>query len=95
MKNKKTIITISLVALTLAICATPCFAGLESSLVNIKTKLIGVILPVLSVIGIAFAAMSLFSGNPNGKQHVMYAIIGSIIGFGAQAIIDFISQTIR
>jgi type IV secretory pathway VirB2 component (pilin) len=70
-------------------------AGLESSLLGIKTKLTGVILPVLSVIGIAVAAISFFTGNPNAKQHIAYAIIGCIFGFGAQAIVDFISQTVR
>lgn len=70
-------------------------AGLESSLLGIKTKLTGVILPVLSVIGIAIAAISFFTGNPNAKQHIAYAIIGCIFGFGAQAIVDFIAQTVR
>ncbi|MBX3022782.1 MAG: TrbC/VirB2 family protein [Bdellovibrionales bacterium] len=70
-------------------------AGLESSLLGIKSKLTGVILPVLSVIGIAIAAISFFTGNPNAKQHIAYAIIGCIFGFGAQAIVDFIAQTVR
>ena len=70
-------------------------AGLESSLMGIKTKLTGVILPLLSVIGIAIAGISFFTGNPNAKQHIAYAIIGCMIGFGAQGIVDFISQTVR
>lgn len=70
-------------------------AGLESSLIGIKTKLTGVILPLLSVIGIAFAATSFFTGNPNAKQHIGYAVLGCILGFGAQAIVDFIAQTVH
>ena len=70
-------------------------AGLETSLMGIKTKLTGVILPLLSVIGIAIAGISFFTGNPNAKQHIAYAIIGCIIGFGAQGIVDFIAQTVR
>lgn len=70
-------------------------AGLESSLMGIKMKLTMVILPLLSVIGIAIAAISFFTGNPNAKQHITYAILGCIFGFGAQAIVDFISQTVR
>ena len=70
-------------------------AGLESSLMGIKSKLTGVILPLLSVIGIALAGTSFFTGNPNAKQHIAYAIIGCIIGFGAQGIVDFIAQTVR
>jgi len=70
-------------------------AGLESSLVGIKMKLTGVILPLLSVIGIAIAATSFFTGNPNAKTHIFYAILGCIFGFGAQGIVDFIAQTVR
>ena len=71
------------------------FASVESSLMGIQTKLTRVILPTLSIIGIAWAAFSLMSGNEKAKTHMWYAILGSIIGFGAQAIVDFISQTVR
>lgn len=70
-------------------------ASLESSLVSIKFKITGIILPILSVIGIAIAGISFFTGNPNAKQHIAYAVIGSIIGFGAQGIVDFIASTVR
>lgn len=75
--------------------AQPAHAELISSLTEIKLKLTGVILPLLSVIGIAIAAISFFTGNPNAKQHVVYAVLGCIFGFGAQAIVDFISSTVR
>lgn len=71
------------------------FANFESSLMGIKMKLTGVVLPILSVIGIVFAAFSFFTGNPNAKQHIFYAILGICFGFGAQAIVDFISSTVR
>jgi type IV secretory pathway VirB2 component (pilin) len=71
------------------------YAGLESSLMGIKSKLTGVILPLLSVIGIAVAGISFMTGNPNAKQHISFAVVGCIIGFGAQGIVDFISQTVR
>ncbi len=70
-------------------------ASLESSLVGIKSKLTGVIMPLLSVIGIAIAAISFFTGNPNAKQHIVYAVLGCMFGFGAQAIVDMIAQTVR
>ena len=99
MKNKnnvpKNVIILSIIAGIFAIYATPCFAGLESSLVDMKMKLTGVILPVIAVMGLGIAAISLFSGNPNAKQHIVYAIAGCIFAFGAQAIVDFIAQTIR
>ena len=71
------------------------YAGLESSLMGIKTKLTGVILPLLSVIGLAIAAISFFTGNINAKQHMVYAVLGCIFGFGAQAIVDFIAQIVH
>lgn len=70
-------------------------AGLETSLMGIKSKLTGVILPLLSVIGLAIAAISFFTGNPNAKTHMVYAVLGCIFGFGAQAIVDFIAQTVH
>lgn len=70
-------------------------ADIASSLVDMKLKITGVILPLLSVIGIAIAAISFFTGNPQAKQHITYAVLGCIFGFGAQAIVDFISQTVR
>ena len=72
-----------------------CYASLESSLISLKMKVTGVILPVISVIGLALATLSLYSGNPQAKQHIVYAIAGCIFGFGAQAIVDFIGQTVR
>ena len=71
------------------------FADVESSLRNIKGQLTGTILPVLSVIGLGLASLSFFTGNPQAKQHIVYAILGCCFGFGAQAIVDFISNMIR
>lgn len=94
MNNKINIITVALVFACLALPEFA-FAGLESSLIGLKSKLTGVILPVLSVIGIALAAISFFTGNQNAKQHIAYAVMGCIFGFGSQAIVDFISQTVH
>ena len=92
-KHGKYFLLILLILITL----TPQFgfASVESSLMGVQTKLTRVILPTLSVIGIAFAAFSFISGHENAKRHIMYAVIGSAIGFGAQAIVDFISTTVQ
>lgn len=92
--SRATLILIASIGLCLVFPALA-HASLESSLMGIKTKLTGVILPLLSVIGIAIAAISFFTGNQNAKQHIVYAVLGCIFGFGAQAIVDFISQTVR
>ena len=94
--NRKHMETFSLFLVVAVLILFPdsCFASFESSLMGLKTKLTGVILPLVSVIGLGIAAMSFFTGNPNAKQHIVYAIAGCIFGFGAQAIVDFIAQTV-
>ena len=87
--------TILIIVFAIMVIATPCFASFESSLIGLKTKLTTVVLPLLSVIGLVCAAISLYTGNPNAKQHIMYAVFGCIIGFGAQSIVDLISQTVH
>ena len=71
------------------------FANVDSSLQAVQYKLSHVILPTLSVIGIAWAAFSFLTGNENAKKHILYAVVGTAIGFGAQAISDFISGMVR
>jgi hypothetical protein len=85
------------IALLAVSIALPQFAhaSVESSLSSAQGKLTHIILPVCSVIGIAWAAFSFLSGNEKAKTHIWYALIGSAIGFGAQSIVDFISQTVR
>ena len=95
MNKLQLVLTVALVVTTGIAMPECAHAGLETSLMGIKTKLTGVILPLLSVIGIAIAGISFFTGNPNAKQHIAYAIIGCMIGFGAQGIVDFIAQTVR
>lgn len=70
-------------------------ADFNSSLIGIKNSLTQVVLPTLSVIGIAIAAFSFFTGHPNSKQHMVYAIIGCIMGFGAEAIMNMIRSTVQ
>lgn len=77
------------------ICTSVAHASVESSLLGLKTVLLGSILPVLAVIGLAFAGFSFFTGNPNAKQHLMYALIGCTVIFGAQAIVDMMQRVVR
>jgi type IV secretory pathway VirB2 component (pilin) len=93
--NKKYFLFTLMLAAVFMVLPELGLASVESSLMGIQTKLTRVILPTLSIIGIAWAAFSLMSGNEKAKTHMWYAILGSIIGFGAQAIVDFISQTVH
>jgi len=93
-RHTSVILVLAIVAITFLI-PEYCLGGFESSLVSIKMKITGVFLPLISVIGLAIAAMSFYTGNPNAKQHLVYAILGCIFGFGAQGIVDLIAQTVR
>lgn len=84
-----------LAMLAVAVHPNVAFADFEGSLRNVKSQLSNVVLPLLSVIGLLVAAFSYLTGNQNAKQHITYALIGAAVGFGSQAIIDFISSTIH
>lgn len=89
--NKKTI----LLTVAFLLMAPLAHASVESSLMGLKTVLLGSILPIFAVLGLGFAAFSFFTGNPNAKQHLIYAVVGSVILFGAQSIVDLVQRTVR
>ena len=84
-------------AITLTLCLIPqlCFADLQGSLDNIKFQLTHLILPTLSVIGMAIAAVSFFTGNPQAKTHMFYAVMGCCFGFGAEGIMSLIRSIVN
>lgn len=84
--------------LTLAfICAMPMLASasVESSLMTIQTKLVGTILPLVAILGFVFAGFSYLSGNANARNHLILAIVGAIVGFGASSIVSFLRGLIQ
>lgn len=89
--NKKQLFLIA----ALMILAPLAHASVESSLLGLKNVLLGSILPIFAVLGLGFAAFSFFTGNPNAKQHLVYAVTGATILFGAQSIVDLIQRTVR
>ena len=94
--NSKQAFLLTAFAIAICVCIPEIsHASVESSLAAMQNKMTRVILPTISIIGIAWAAFSLMTGNERAKVHLWYAIIGSIIGYGAQSIVDFISQTVR
>ncbi len=90
---KKSIVTISILALVLV--SPLAHASVESSLMGLKDVLLGSILPIFSVLGLGFAAFSFITGNPDAKRHLTYAVVGAVILFGAQSIIDLIERVVR
>ncbi|MCX6117357.1 MAG: TrbC/VirB2 family protein [Proteobacteria bacterium] len=67
-----------------------CFASVEGTLQAVQSKLVDVILPLVAVLGLVFAGFSFVTGSPNARQHLILAIMGAAIGFGAQSIVGFI-----
>lgn len=85
----------SILLLSLILIASRAYASVESSLLGIRTVLLDSILPIFAVLGLAFAAFSFMTGNPNAKQHLAYAITGAAILFGAQSIVDLLQRLVR
>ena len=71
------------------------FCSVESSLAAVQTKLIGTILPLAAIIGLVFAGLSFVAGSPNARNHLILAMIGAAIGFGAPSIVSWIQSLIH
>ena len=71
------------------------FCSVESSLVAVQTKLIGTILPLAAIIGLVFAGLSFVAGSPNARNHLILAMVGAAIGFGAPSIVSWIQSLIH
>lgn len=69
--------------------------SVESSLSAIHSRLVTTILPLLSVLGMCFAALSFVAGSPNARTHLLLAMIGTAIGFGAESIMNFIRGVVN
>ncbi len=92
--NAKNIIKVLPFVLVLA---APCLGlcSVESSLAAVQGKLIGTILPLAAIIGLVFAGLSFVAGSPNARNHLVLAIIGASIGFGAPSIVSWIQSMVH
>lgn len=66
------------------------YCSVESSLAAVQSKLVTTILPLAAILGLVFAGLSFVAGSANARQHLVLAIIGAIVGFGAQSLVAFI-----
>ena len=71
------------------------FCSVESSLMAVQSKLIGTILPLAAIIGLVFAGLSFVAGSQNARNHLVLAIIGAAIGFGAPSIVSWIQSLVH
>ena len=90
-KNMKFIFTVAVTILVPVLC----MASVESSLMAVQGKLVGTILPLASILGFIFAGFSYISGSPNARAHLILAITGAVIGFGASSVVSFIRSLIH
>jgi nucleoside permease NupC len=77
------------------LCPVAGFASVESTLSAVQGRLIGTILPLVSILGLVFAAFSFVMGSPNARSHLVLALIGAVVGFGAPAIVSFIQSLVH
>ena len=87
MKNK---IEIFFRSFSLVLISLSAHASVESTLYNVQNKLINTILPAAAIIGLIIAGISFAVGHENAKRHMMYAIMGTILGFLAPSIITML-----
>jgi type IV secretory pathway VirB2 component (pilin) len=71
------------------------FSSVESSMMALQQKLLGTILPLLSVIGLLFAGLAYLTGSPNARSYLVAAIIGAVVGFGAESIVSLIRSVVH
>ncbi len=71
------------------------FGSVESSMMALQSKLLGTILPMVSVLGLLFAGLAYLSGSPNARAYLTYAVIGAVIGFGAESIVSLIRSIVQ
>lgn len=92
--SKKNLVRIGVLCL---VTGVPLFAfgSVESSLSAVQDKLVGTILPLAAILGFVFAGFSYISGNPNARNHLVLAIVGAVVGFGASSIVNFIRSLIH
>ena len=94
---KKTLIFFSLMMTTALIFGVEVYAqgilrdgnALQSKLGNLQDVLIGTFLPVISTIGLVYAAMLSITGSGEGRGKIIGVVAMAIVGFMAKYIIQF------
>ncbi len=69
--------------------------SVESSLTAIQSKMLNTILPLVAILGLLYAAFSFVAGGQNARTHLVLAIFGAAIGFGAPAILELIRSLVH
>lgn len=95
LKNKQVHSYLMLV-LAIGLCFTPeVYASVESTLSTMQSRLTGSVLPLVAILGFLYAGFSFVVGSPNARRHLMLAIVGAVVGFGANSILNFIRSMVH
>jgi hypothetical protein len=71
------------------------FATVQSSMEALQNELLTTILPLLSVLSLLGAGLAYLTGSPNSRSYLTAAIIGAVIGFGADSIVSLIRSIVH
>lgn len=94
MKREK--IPTQIIALTLTMLVPLlAMASVESSMVAIQDKLVNTILPLAAILGLGAAGLSFMMGNERARAHLILALVGAAIGFGATSIVSLIRSLVN
>jgi type IV secretory pathway VirB2 component (pilin) len=91
--TKRVVTALGVLAIAVAVPLVA-VASVEGSLYAVQTKLVGTILPLAAICGLVVAGFSFVAGHANARQHLTLAIMGAIIGFGAESIVSMIRSLI-
>lgn len=95
--NQRVASTIVAISAFSLLCIAPelVHASVEGSLAALNEKIVGTLLPLAAMCGLGIAAISFVAGHQNARQHLIYAMFGAAVGFGAESIVAFIRNLIH
>lgn len=89
------VLTNSLLAFCLLVAPQLAHASVESTMVALQEKILGTFMPLLSVLALLFAGLSYLMGSPNARSYLGAAIVGAVVGFGAESIVNLIRAIVH
>ncbi|MCB0308579.1 MAG: hypothetical protein KDD48_04350 [Bdellovibrionales bacterium] len=68
------------------------YGGFEGRMNNLSNQLITVVLPLVSILGLVYAALLAVAGDGAARTKIIAVIVASVIGFLAPQIIGFLQN---
>ena len=83
------------IAMLLAMAPNILWASVEGSLESVRQTMVGKVGTLIAILGFIFAGFSYITGNPNARTHLVLAVIGAFVLFGASSIVSFIQTMVH